>query len=358
MQNSRQLDGERLKLFVKQTGDMVAAGFNCAITVLGDRLGLFKTLAANGPSTPAQLAAASGLHERWVREWLYHQACVNQIEHADGVFSLSPEAEAVLVNADHPAFLMGAFDGAVAVGPAVDRLQDAFRTGLGMSYDEHGPGCACAIERMGAFTKNHRLVPELVPAIEGLAETLEAGARVIDVGCGAALSTLALARAYPNSQFIGYDISEHALARGHANLTASGLTNVALKNPLNDPLPADGSVDFACTFDVIHDTPYPSNLIGELHAALKPGGVWLCEDIRGFETFAENLEKHPMAAMLYGFSVMVCMNSGMSTEDGAGLGTLGFTREVAQQMSSEAGFTGFEQLDVDNPLNNYYVMRK
>lgn len=357
-QAARKLDSDKLKNFVKQTGDMVAAGFNCAITVLGDRLDLYQGLSKLGPSTPEQLASASELHPRWVREWLQHQACVGQVEFVDGLFSLSPEAEAVLVDENHPAFLMGAFDSAVSVGPAVDRLQDAFRTGIGMSYDEHGPSCACAIERMGAFTKNHRLVPELIPHITTMHEALTDGARVIDVGCGGALSTLAMARHYPNSEFVGYDISEHALARARGNLEEAQLANVQVANPLDEPMPQDESIDFATTFDVIHDTPYPAQLIDDIYRSLKPGGVWLCEDIRGFETFEENLAKHPMAGMLYGFSVMVCMNSAMSTPDGAGLGTLGFTENLARKMTATAGFTGFERLEVDNPLNNYYVLNK
>ena len=121
---------------------------------------------------------------------------------------------------------------------------------------------------------------------------------------------------------------------------------------------ADEPYDFMTTFDVIHDTPHPEQLVAEIYASLADGGVWLCEDIRGFETFEENLEKHPLAAMLYGFSVMVCMNSGLSVADGAGLGTLGFTEGVAREMTAQVGFVQFERLDVDNPMNNYYVLRK
>ncbi|MEM9623212.1 MAG: methyltransferase domain-containing protein [Pseudomonadota bacterium] len=357
--HSEQLDGDALRRFVKRSGDMVAAGFNCAITVAGDRLGLYVALQQHGPVTPTELAEATGLHERWLREWLQHQACVKQVEYADdGRFFLSPEAAAVLVDSDHPAYLMGAFDSAVAVAPAVDKLQEAFRTGLGMSYDDHGASCACAVEKMGAFTKQHRLVPELIPLIEGLHEQLSAGIKVADVGCGGALSSIAMALRYPASEFVGYDISEHALDRARENIAEAGVSNVSVCNPLQQPLPATGEYEFVATFDVIHDTPYPAQLIADIHAALKPGGHWLCEDIRGFETFAENLREHPMAGMLYGFSVMVCMSAGLSTADGAGLGTLGFTEGVAREMTAAAGFASFRKLDVDNPLNNYYVLTR
>lgn len=351
-------DPDALRRFVKQSSDMVSAGFNCALTVLGDRLGLYKALAAHGPVNSEEFAEHTGLHERWLREWLQQQACMRQVEYADGRFYLSPAAEAVLADENHPAFLMGAFDSTLGTGPAVDKLQDAFRTGLGMSYDDHGANCACSVERMGAFAKQQLLVPELIPMIDGLEAQLRAGARVADVGCGGALSTIAMASHFPNSEFIGYDISEHALDRARANVAEARLANVRLVNPMQEALPAEPTFDFVTTFDVIHDTPYPATLIGDIHASLKPGGTWLCEDIRGLETFEENYAKHPIAGMLYGFSVVVCMSSSLSTPDGAGLGTLGFTENLAREMTAAAGFAGFQKLDVDNPMNNYYVLSK
>ena len=354
------VDQDKLGDFLKQTGGMVAAGFNCAISVLGDRLGLFETLYAIGPCDSATLAKKLHLHERWVREWLQHQACVGQVDYDpnSGVFALSAEAHAVLVDADHPAYLMGAYDAALAVFPAVETLQQSFRTGLGMSYDEHGPNCACGIERMGAFSKQHRLVPEMLPMIPHMQERLTAGAKVADVGCGGALSTIAMAQAFPNSQFVGYDTSEEALRRARANVAESGVTNIQLCNPLHEPLPQQPTFDLVTTFDVVHDTPYPDRLITDIYNALRAESYWLCEDIKGFETFTENLQNHPMAGLLYGFSVMVCMNSGMSTEDGAGLGTLGFTRNLAEQMTKVAGFEDFSQLDIESPMNSYYLLKK
>ena len=354
------VDQEKLGDFLKQTGGMVTAGFNCAISVLGDRLGLFKALYEIGPCDSVKLANKLNLHERWVREWLQQQACVGQVEYdsEDNLFALSAEAHAVLVDADHPAYLMGAYDAALAVFPAVEKLQEAFRTGLGMSYDEHGPNCACGIERMGAFSKQHRLVPEMLPMIPRMQERLVSGAAVADVGCGGALSTIAMARAFPNTRFVGYDTSELALQRARANITEAGVTNIDLSNPLQQPLPEQATFDLVTTFDVVHDTPYPDRLISDIHRVLKSDSYWLCEDIKGFETFNENLQNHPISGLLYGFSVMVCMNSGMSTEDGAGLGTLGFTRNLAEQMTMAAGFSEFFQLDIESPMNNYYLLKK
>ncbi len=356
----RAIDEDKLRAFLGQTGGMVAAGFNCAITVLGDKLGLYQGLADVGPCSSEQLASSLNLHERWVREWLYQQACIGQIEYDfdSKQFSIAPEAYAVLVDADHPAFLMGGFDSALSVFPAIEKLQEAFRTGIGMSYDDHGPNCACGIERMGAFSKKHRLVQEMLPLIPDMVERMTQGAMVADVGCGGALSSIAMAQAFPNSQFVGFDTSDEALARARANIAEAGVSNIRLVNPFKEAMPKTPTFDLATTFDVIHDTPYPDRLIADIHAALKDGGYWLCEDIRGFETFEENLREHSVAGLLYSFSVTVCMNSGLSTKDGAGLGTLGFTKELAREMTTAAGFSSFAQLPVENPMNNYYLLSK
>ena len=147
MTTVKALDKDKLNEFIRQTGSTVTAGFNCVISVLGDRLGLFRKLAELGSVSSQELADSLGLSERWIREWLHHQACVNQVEYNEitDSFSLSPEAEAVLVDEDHPAYLMGAYHSALSVFPAAEQLEESFRTGLGMTYDDHGANCACGM---------------------------------------------------------------------------------------------------------------------------------------------------------------------------------------------------------------------
>ena len=184
MNTATAIDKDKLNEFIRQTGSNVTAGFNCVISVLGDRVGLFKGLSEIGGGTSQQLADSLGLNERWVREWLQHQACVNQIEYEEETqrFSISPEAAAVLVDEDSPAYLMGAYHSALSVFPAAEKLEDAFRSGIGMTYDEHGSSCACGMEKMGAYTKKHRLVQEILPLVPGLVERLSKGIKVADVG--------------------------------------------------------------------------------------------------------------------------------------------------------------------------------
>ena len=353
-----EIDRDRLGEYIKMVGGTVAQGFNCAISAVGDRLGLFQTLAGAGAVTAAELAELTGLNERWLLEWLRHQAAVGHLDYqADAdTFSMSPEAALVLANPDSPAFLGGGFDAVLAAMPAVPKLEEAFRSGVGMTYDDHGAACACGIERLSAYTQKHALVAEILPLVDGLVERLRSGALVADVGCGGALSTIAMARAFPASTFVAYDISSHALDRAQENLAEAGVTNVRLVNPEHEPMAA-GHFDVVTTFDVIHDAPFPGRLIADIRAALNGEGLWLCEDIRSFPSFEQNLNQHPLAPLLYGFSVLVCMSSGLSAPGGAGLGTLGFNEPVAREMTEAAGFKNFLRLDYDNPFNSYYVIR-
>jgi SAM-dependent methyltransferase len=354
-----ELDEDRLRLFLRQVTGSISAGVNCAVTAVGDQLGLYRALHRLRVASAAELAAETGLHERWILEWLRHQACLKQIEYdaESDRFYLSPEAIEVLVDDSSKSYLMGGFQSVVATYPSVTGLAESFHTGLGKRYDDHGEGCACGIERMSTYASRYALFDEVLPRLDGVLAKLERGARVADVGCGGGRATIAMAETFPNSTFVGYDTSAHALERARANLGTLDLRNIRFVNPKDQPMPAAPTFDLVTTFDVIHDTTHPQQLVAAIRAALAADGTWLCSDIRSFPTFAENLAKHPIAGMLYGFSLMVCMSSSLATADGAGLGTLGFNEVVARGMASAVGFTRFRRIDYDNPMNNYYEIR-
>jgi 2-polyprenyl-3-methyl-5-hydroxy-6-metoxy-1,4-benzoquinol methylase len=324
---------------------------------LGDRLGLYTALSGAGPISAEQLAERTGLKERWLLEWLRGQAAARLLDYHEGDrFELSSVGSAVLADEQgSTAFAAGAF-GAPSGPEMVDRLADAFRTGVGISYQDHGPNAAHRTERMlGPWTRRS-LVPQIIPALDGVDAKLRAGARVADVGCGAGVALLAMAEAYPQSSFNGYDPSRHAIARARQQIEERGLANVELHEAGGEKLPHEATYDFVITFDCIHDMTRPDEVIGAIYRALQPDGTWLIKDIRSSPRFEDNL-RNPMLAMFYGFSVSSCMSSALSEPGGAGLGTLGFNPEVAERMTREAGFTRFVAHDFDDPANLYYELR-
>ena len=227
---------------------------------LGDRLGLYRAMAGQGPMTAAGLAAATGLQERWLLEWLRSQGAARLIDTEDGeTFELSPEAATVLADNDGSLFFAaGAFRGGIAPPEVVDRLAGAFRSGIGLSYDDLGPSAAHAVERMTEPWTRLALVPMILPALDGVVDRLTSGARVADVGCGSGVALFTLAAAFPASRFEGFDPSRHAIDRAQARLAGNGLRNVNFRVAGAEDLRQDSHYDFIVTLDCIHDMPAPS----------------------------------------------------------------------------------------------------
>jgi 2-polyprenyl-3-methyl-5-hydroxy-6-metoxy-1,4-benzoquinol methylase len=362
------IDPDKLKMFSFLLFTKLEGAVTSGMVHLGDQLGLYSALAqSKTPMTTSQLAHATQLNERWVREWAYNQASARLISVNntpseipaidDDQFFLSPEQVAVLADSHSPAFGMGMFHRLPQTMAALNKMPESFRTGIGHDYDSHGPEGAVGIERSFEPWTNANLINAVLPAITGIHQTLTNGAVVADIGCGAGSAILLMGKHFPKSSFVGYDISEYALTRAAEKLASSGLSNVSFINPRNQPLPSDNSVDFITTFDCIHDMTHPAEMMHAIRKAIKPNGTWLLVDIKAHDTFALNAQKNPMAPLMYGISVLSCMSSAMSSPGGAGLGTLGFSANTAEAMAKEAGFSHFTRLDVDHSINAFYEIR-
>jgi 2-polyprenyl-3-methyl-5-hydroxy-6-metoxy-1,4-benzoquinol methylase len=329
-----------------------------AMIYLGDRMGLYRAMQSGEPVTSDELARKMGLHERWIREWLQGQASAGLIDYkGEGRFALSPEAACVLADENSPLFLAGGFCALPSQMAILERLPESFRTGLGLPYDALGPDGARGVERLLAPWYRTQLVPVALPKLDGVVAKLKAGAKVADIGCGGGIAAIELAKAFPQSAFHGYDISQYALERADANKAQARVSNVTFHDAKLQPIPADASFAFISTFDCLHDMAHPEIVIATIRKALKPDGTWMIADIHGQPSFEQNLTDNPLAALMYGFSVLCCMSSAMSEPGGAGLGTLGFPEPVARRMVAEAGFTRFKSHDLDNPINAYYEVR-
>ena len=352
------LDADRLKEYLKLVFGSLGGAMTAAMIYLGDRMGLYRALAEFESATSDELATRTGLSERWLREWLYQQGAAGILEHeGQGRFSLGACGRAVLADEGHPAFGAGLFGSLPQQMAVLEQLPHSFESGIGLDYDALGPDGARGIERGFAPWVRNRLVSVVLPRVEGLAERLTAGCVVADVGCGGGVALLEMAKAFPASTFHGYEISEHAIARAEQSRRERELENASFHHALSEPLPQDARFDFVTTFDCLHDMTDPLSVMSQIRSAIREDGIWLISDIKAFDSYEENAERNPMAALMYGTSVVTCMSSALSEEGGLGLGTLGFSQNRAREMVSAAGFGRFEPIDFGHPVNAFYLVR-
>jgi 2-polyprenyl-3-methyl-5-hydroxy-6-metoxy-1,4-benzoquinol methylase len=352
------IDIEKAKKTAEHVFGILGGALVSAMIHLGDRMGLYRAMSGAGALTSEDLARRTGLNERWVREWLCGQAAANLIDYkGESRFELNPESALVLAEEGSPFFLAGGFDALPQQMSVLNLLPESFKSGIGLTYDQLGPGVNRGVERLLAPWFRTQLVPNALPKLDAVVVKLQAGGKVADVGCGAGVALIEMARYYPRSEFHGYDIAKIPLARALENAKQAGVKNVSFHNAADDPLPEDASHDFITTFDCLHDMTRPDLVMRAIRKAIKPDGTWLIADIHGQPTFEGNLKENPLAPLMYGFSVLCCMSSALSEPDGLGLGTLGFPEPVARKMTAEAGFTRFTTRDFENPINAYYEVR-
>jgi 2-polyprenyl-3-methyl-5-hydroxy-6-metoxy-1,4-benzoquinol methylase len=354
------LDPDAVKQYQFRLFSQLQGALTAALVHLGDRLGLYTALGtAAGPLSSTELAQRTGLDERWVREWAFNQGAAQLVSvEGDGArISLTPEAAAVVATPEHEAFGLGDFDHLPFFLSTTEQLELCFRSGTGRDYDSQGTDGAKGQERTFEPWFGHHLVPDVLAALDGVPDALERGIEVADIGCGAGGAVLLMGRAFANSRFTGYDISRYALDRAEQRLAESGLTNASFADPRERALPDDHRLGLVTMFDCLHDMTHPQAMADAVRASLADDGTWLLVDIKAFDSFAENVERNPMAALMYGFSVLSCMSSGLSEPGGAGLGTLGMPESKALEIAEQAGFTRFRRLGVKHSTNAFYEIR-
>ena len=340
-----------LELFRIKQGEMVSAMMH-----LGTRLGLWDTLRESEPCTSAELAEAAGLRERWVREWLHGMAATNLVQHHAGRFALTPEAKVALTDSDHWAYMPGVF-GPPMTHREIERTAEAFRTGLGMTWAEHGDH-ACHMQcAMSAARQESFLVSEILAAFGGATDRLSGGGRIVDVGCGAGTAARLLASSFPSASVVGIDPSERAIATARSGAETAGLDNLTYEQGTFDDLDRFGPADLLVTLDVLHDLPRPQEAIAAARNNLADDGWWLVADIKGRGDLEAN-RKIPVLPYMYAMSVFYCMSSALSEPGGEGLGTLGLHPTRLEEMARSGGFTRFTRHEVElDPTNWYYEIR-
>jgi SAM-dependent methyltransferase len=344
------VDGDKLNLLIgKMLGDLGGA-FSVPTVRIGLRLGLFDSLHKDGPASPAELADRLGLAERNVREWAYAQAANGYIDFdADsGRFSLSPEQAMVFAIPDSPVYLTGAFDLVAAMIESEPLVEQGFRTGDGVTW---GEGSGCLFCATGAFFRPgyvNNIVQNWLPALDGVAARLEAGADVADVGCGVGFSTLLMAEAFPNSHFTGYDFHAPSIAEANAHAAAHGLSDRVrfVATPAKEI--GDRGFDLVTMYDCLHDMGDPQGCAAHMRQILKPDGAWMIVEPIAADSPAENVAG-PVGRLYYNASTMICVPTSMAQEVGAALGAQAGEKKLREVITG-AGF-GSVRRATEGPFN-------
>lgn len=342
--------------FAERLVEILNGGGLALLLSLGHRTGLFDALAGREPSTSAEIAAAAGLDERYVREWLGGMVAGRIVlsELGSGRFVLPDEHAASLTRAASPDNLAVSSQFLPMLGSVEGRIAECFVNGGGVPYEEF-PRFHEVMAEESRQTVVWALREHVLPLAPGLEQRLLDGIDVLDVGCGSGRALMHLAEHYPASRFTGYDGAQEAVDAARAEAASRGLGNLRFERRDAAALGEEAAYDLVTTFDVIHDQVDPAAALAGIRRALRPEGVYLMQDIDAHTDPAQNTE-HPLGAFLYTISCMHCMTVSLA-KGGAGLGAM-WGVETAERMLAEAGFADFtlNRLDHD-PMNVWIVAR-
>jgi 2-polyprenyl-3-methyl-5-hydroxy-6-metoxy-1,4-benzoquinol methylase len=322
---------------------------------LGHRTGLFDTMAQMAPATSEEIAEKAGLQERYVRECLSALFMGGIVHYDEAVkkFTLPPEHAAFLTRDAAPNNMAAFMQYIPLLGTVEDEILHCFKNGGGVPYSSFPRFQEVMAEDSGQ-TVLPVLFEKILPLVPGLVDRLKEGIQVLDVGCGVGRAITLMAQEFPKSQFVGYDFSPEGIEQARKN--SKNLDNVHFEVRDVTHLGEKERYDFVVTFDAIHDQYRPDLVLKEIHAALKPNGVYLMQDIKGHSEIQKNLQ-HPLGTFLYAISCMHCMTVSLAG-GGMGLGTM-WGREQATQMLREAGFSHVTIKELAHDIqNDYYIIQK
>lgn len=348
------VDQEKVEAFVhKALGDLGSA-LTAALVVVGDRLGLYKAMAASEPLTPAELAQRTGTVERCVREWLAAQAAAGYVTYdaRSGRYTLPPEHAVALADESSPACVLGGFQGITAAMRAEPRVTEAFRHGRGVGWHEHDPDLFLGTERFFRPGYNAHLVEEWIPALAGARERLEAGAAMADVGCGHGASTIILAQAFPRSRFVGFDYHAPSVAAASERARGAGVAD-RVRFEVATAKTYPGTYDLVACFDCLHDMGDPLGAAVHVRESLQPDGTWMLVEPFAHDRTEENL--NGLGRLFYSVSTLVCTQASLAQEVGAALGAQAGEARL-RDLVTRAGFRHFRRAN-ETPFNLVFEAR-
>lgn len=350
------MDIEKMKELGMMTANYLGGAMISGLVYIGDRLGLFKALAGAGAMTSEELALKSNLNERYVREWLKSMVAAEYIDYdaGSGRYVMSEEAAALLADEDGPVFLAAAFQLMVPHLYLIPKVMETFRNGGGIKFSEMGEEIIDAIDRFHKPLFTHNLAQKYLAQVPGLKERLDAGIRVLDVGCGLGRSTMAVASTYPNSRVVGLEPDPTSYEGARKMAADARLNNVEhVQMPIQE-LPVDDKFDLVLALDCIHDMVDPQGGLKAIREALTDDGLFFWMEPIGSVNPMEN--RDPPRRLRQAISPYHCLSVSLAY-GGAGLGTL-IGEEGARKLAAEAGFSQFERLPIEDPGQHFFGVRK
>jgi SAM-dependent methyltransferase len=354
---TQQADQAKAEVFTNRVVDILNGAMLALMISVGHRTGLFDVMAGLKPCTSSEVAAAAGLNERYVIEWLGAMTTGRIVAH-DAVartFWLPAEHAGCLTRAAGPDNLASQAQYVAMLGDVETEIVDCFKRGGGVPYSSY-PDFQKLMAEDSRQVFDATLLEVTLPLVSGLVDRMTAGIDVADVGCGSGHAVNLMAHAFPKSRFVGYDFSHEGIAAGRAEALALGLNNARFEQKDAAKLAGPSRFDFITTFDAVHDQAYPGRVLEGIAGLLRPGGDYLCVDIAASSNVGENID-HPLGPLLYTISCMHCMTVSLALR-GVGLGAVWGTQK-ALAMLADAGFTNVEVKNVEGDIfNNYYIAHK
>lgn len=325
----------------------LGGAYGIPLVRLGKELGIYRALWRRGPSTAQELAEETSLAERYLREWLAYHAASHYVEYdpKTGRFAFSPEQAAIFADTESPYYTVPGFEAAAAYVGNQPLVAEAFRTGGGVGWGDQNGCLFCAVADFFRPGYQAFLVDAWLPALDGVAERLARGIKVADVGCGHGHSTIVMAQAFPNSEFVGIDFHAASIEQAREHAREHGLHNVRFET--GSAKDFEGNYDLVTCFDALHDMGDPVGAAAHIRRSLNPGGRWMIVEPAAGDRLEDNLNS--ISRLYYGASTMVCIPASLDQEVGAALGAQAGEAKLREVV--EAG--GFETVRraAETPFN-------
>jgi SAM-dependent methyltransferase len=325
----------------KMLGD-IGAAMTGALVLIGDKLGLYRALADAGPLTSKELAQKTGTAERYIREWLSAQAAAGYVTYEPETrrYAMTEEQGLALADPKSPVFSQGLFEVIASLWKDEPKLSQAFRSGEGVGWHEHSPCLFRGTERFFGTSYTAHLVQDWLPSLTGVVEKLERGARVADVGCGHGASTILMARAFPNSEFVGFDYHDQSVERAQEAAQEAAVQDRCRFEVADSRRYPGSGYDLVAFFDCLHDMGDPVGAARYVRQSLDADGTWLVVEPYANDAVEENL--NPIGRIFYAASTMICVPASLSQDVGLGLGAQAGESRLREVIEA-GGFTRFRR---------------